>query len=180
MEVAGHTLKGTGARNDGAVGMEVAGHTLKGTGARNDGAVGVEVAGQARNDGAVERVWVSHDDERVMQLSRWLLQVPKGRNFHNRRQAKRSLRTATYRGLAHGAEAPHAGQGLHPCAMQNAWTCYPYRRLGVASPKSFPRLQQKKIIEILFIKKKEYLCNRDLRFERADVEIKRTFFFDRF
>jgi hypothetical protein len=34
-------------------GVEIAGHTLKGTG--------------ARNDGAVERAWVSNDDERVVQ-----------------------------------------------------------------------------------------------------------------
>jgi hypothetical protein len=67
-------------------------------------AVGVEIAGQARNDGAVERAWVSNDDERAMQLSKWSLQVPKGRNFHNRRQAKCSLRIVTSLLIAHGAQ----------------------------------------------------------------------------
>jgi hypothetical protein len=51
-----------------------------------------------------------NDDERVMQLSKWLLQVPKGRNFHNRRQAKRSLRTAIRPRLAHGAQTSFGAQ----------------------------------------------------------------------
>jgi hypothetical protein len=34
----------------------------------------------------------------------------KGRNFHNRRQAKRSLRTATNLRLAHGAQASFGAQ----------------------------------------------------------------------
>jgi hypothetical protein len=40
-----------------------------------------------------------------MKLSKFCCEVPKGRNFHNRRQAKRSLRTVTSLRLAHGAQA---------------------------------------------------------------------------
>jgi hypothetical protein len=39
-----------------------------------------------------------------------LLQVPKGRNFHNRRQAKRSLRWRPTRVFARGAQASFGAQ----------------------------------------------------------------------
>jgi hypothetical protein len=91
------------------VSEEIAGHTLKGTGARNDG----------------ERETASGRQQHHCE-------VPKGRNFHNRRQAKRSLRWRPMRVLR-TEHWPHSGQAFDPCARQNAWDM-----LSISLPNGVP------------------------------------------
>jgi hypothetical protein len=55
-----------------------------------------------------------NDDERVMQLSKWLLQVPKGRNFHNRRQAVAQPADGNTSAVLRTEHSPHSGHRPTP------------------------------------------------------------------